>query len=233
MGLVRTLYAKREKKADFIPVDVVINTLCAVGAKVGSDGPNTSSDDIPIYNCTSGGKNPLLWGLVEKTVTDNVRDYPLENALFYPEGGFKESLLEDRICQFWLHILPAYIIDFLTMIVGGKPMLVKIYQKMRKATSALEAFLTNEWEWTNGNVDELANSMTKSDSNEFNLDVLRIDWNEFMRSYVLGSRHYLMKNKTDSIKESRANLEFLRKRDMMIRCALVFVFSLAFFYLLF
>lgn len=233
MGLVRTLYAKRDKKADFMPVDLVINTLCAVGAKVGSDGPNASPDEIPILNCTSGAKNPLLWGSVEQTVTDSVRNYPLEEALFYPEGGFKESMLEDRVCQILLHFFPAYLLDFVTMVAGGKPKLVKIYKKMRKATSALEAFLTNEWEWTNDNVDEMSKLMTKSDSIDFNLDVMRIDWNDFMRSYVLGSRHYLMKNKPDTIKASRANLERLRKRDMFIRCALAFVFSLTLLYVLF
>lgn len=43
MGLMRTFLAKRECKADFIPVDTVINTLCAVGAKLAARAPRQAT----------------------------------------------------------------------------------------------------------------------------------------------------------------------------------------------
>merc|ERR1712240_65864 len=76
VGLMQTMYAKRYKRADLIPVDIACNMLCVLAWKAG----NTLSQGqkIDIYNCTSGESAPVTWGHVEKAMSYFTTKYPLE-----------------------------------------------------------------------------------------------------------------------------------------------------------
>ena len=87
---------RRECIADMVPVDIPINLMCAVAWRL-ANFPLTSS--IPVYNCTSGSLNPMKWGEMEAWGFDSLVRYPLDNALWYPGGAFKDTHMANVICQ--------------------------------------------------------------------------------------------------------------------------------------
>ena len=66
VGLLHTIHAKRDLKADLMPVDIAINLMCALAPKVASlSYNNLPLQNIPVYNCTSGSVVPFKWKQLE------------------------------------------------------------------------------------------------------------------------------------------------------------------------
>lgn len=64
-GLIRIMYLKSQNVADIIPADIVINTVLAAGRQAfveRYDGQGQVKGSTKIYNCISGGVNPITYG---------------------------------------------------------------------------------------------------------------------------------------------------------------------------
>ena len=80
---------RRDCVADMVPVDVCINLMCVLAWKAAtSPAPDT---EPPVYNCTSGGVNPLTWGRVETEGLPILLRNPYEGVFWYPGSTFKEN----------------------------------------------------------------------------------------------------------------------------------------------
>ena len=75
-GILRTMLVKRENVADVIPVDAAINLLIVAGFK------RAISDEVfalpLIYNCTSGGANPITWREIESFALQSIYKFPMK-----------------------------------------------------------------------------------------------------------------------------------------------------------
>ena len=83
-GILKCIYNKPDMLADIIPVDVVINLMCAVAFKTAGQydkkvGKRPSQ--IPVYNCNSGSDNPMTWGDLWKWWVEACNRWPSETAL--------------------------------------------------------------------------------------------------------------------------------------------------------
>jgi len=116
-GVFRTLFCKRDCTADMYPVDLCINLLCCVAWKTGQRQPG---DQIKVYNCTSGGLNPVTWGQVEVWALSSILKAAYEGAMWYPGGSYKENWYTNRLCQLVFHYGPAHGVDLLCRLVGKK-----------------------------------------------------------------------------------------------------------------
>nr|CAD7569608.1 unnamed protein product [Timema californicum] len=56
-GTIRSIICNQDLIMDLIPVDFVVNTLITVAWHTATYRPNT----LRVYNCTSGGMNPVRW----------------------------------------------------------------------------------------------------------------------------------------------------------------------------
>ena len=81
-----------------VPVDVCINLMCVLAWKAATS-PASGAAEPPVYNCTSGGVNPLTWGRVETEGLEIVSKYPFEGVLWYPGGSYKENYYVNRLFQ--------------------------------------------------------------------------------------------------------------------------------------
>ena len=105
---------RRDARCDWIPVDVAINLSLVVGWKTATQPrsdtqyqPDRQSDlifscrnkTLPVYNCTSGGVNPVTWGYFETTGMKITRKFPMENILWYPGGSYKENKTVNSVCE--------------------------------------------------------------------------------------------------------------------------------------
>ena len=87
-----------------------------------------SAASLPVYNCTSGGVNPVTWGFFETTGMKITRKFPMENILWYPGGSYKENKMVNSVCEVVQHTLPAHICDFFLWMVGRKQFMVRLVQ---------------------------------------------------------------------------------------------------------
>lgn len=100
---------------------------------------------MPIYNYVSSVENPLTWGQFTELNIQNGFDYPFSSAIWYLSFHMHKTAFMNRIYMFLLHILPAMLIDALSICIGQRPRLLKVYKKIHKFSSVISFFCTNEW----------------------------------------------------------------------------------------
>lgn len=84
-----------------------------------------------------------------------------------------------------------------------------IYQKVHRTTAALEYFTTNEWIYRTENFEALNEELSLEDRRKFLIDVRAIDWPKYMENYVLGIRHYLLREDPKTIDAAKFRLDLL------------------------
>lgn len=205
-GILRTMLVHGEKVADFIPVDMVVNLMVAI-AWEKSQRPHESSQDIQVYNCISGTINPLTWIYGLNIMYKQVWEYPSQKVFLYPAGGFKRNYYWNRFCVFMEHQLPAALTDMLLISLGKRPKLTSIYKKVHKSVGVLEYFSTREWKFNSKNMEKLIEKMPLEDNDKFNFNIKNMNWEDYLKNYVIGIRRYLFKEDDSTIVESRRNLK--------------------------
>jgi fatty acyl-CoA reductase len=232
VGLLHTIYAKRNLKADLMPVDIAINLMCVLASKVAAQTYTTTlTQAIPIYNCTSGSIVPFQWKQLEDHYECLLRN-PFENMLWYPyRTPMKENYYQDRACRILFHWIPAYCIDTVVYLARLKPIqLVKITSKMTKAIEALEYFSTREWTWKTDNVSLLYDELTYGDQSLYNFSFRNFDdWNSFFENYGLGAREFVMKSNPNTLHACRKKLKkfYIANQLMNILFVIIFYFLLS------
>ncbi|XP_022240863.1 fatty acyl-CoA reductase 1-like [Limulus polyphemus] len=201
-GILRTMMVQRSIGADVIPVDTVVNMMICVAWQMKIERP----ENVMVYNCTSGPINRVTWGEIERLAYPFILTHPSMEVLRYPGGSFKTNRLLNRICEVLEHEIPARIIDFLAKVLGYKPGLVQVYNRLHRAVHILEYFTTHEWTFHADNVLMLMNKLEGKDKEIFDLDIRKIDMHEYMENYVLGVRRYVLKEDDSTLPAARKKL---------------------------
>lgn len=222
-GVFRSMYCKIDKAADFIPVDMVINLMLVSAWKVAAN-PAPGSGDIPVYNCVSGLKRAITWKNFVDLCFVYLRKYPFSEVTWYPGGSVTSSRVHNTLCRYFLHYMPAYVLDGLCWITGKKRIMVHVQSKLTKAAACLEYFTTQEWNFDDTNVRLLNQSLSESDRRDFCFDASLVNWHEFIESYVLGIRRFIFKEELTTIDKARRNLRALYWQHRLVQ--LIAVMSL-------
>lgn len=185
---------------------------------------NLSDDiaDIPVFHCTSGSFNPITWNQIQLLIVSILALYPSSTTYRYPNGKFTAYARLNDFYRLTLHYIPAHIVDFITKLFGGKPVLVKIYKKFDQAANVLKAFTSKQWKFgTDNNLFLINELMSEEDKRLFNCDVRSLDWSAFLTNYVLGVRQHLLKEPISNLKQARANLRFVYYRNLSLQVLLL------------
>jgi len=210
-GLLHSVLANRDKKADLLPVDLAINLMCVLPWKLSIASMDSRENfNAFIYNCTSGSKAPFKWGQLED-VHRLLLKYPVENMIWLPTGcPMKSNILHDRVCKLLYHWIPAYSIDGIMYIFNLQSFnLVKYVTKMTTAMEALEFFSMREWTWEMNNSTMLYKELSKADKELFGYSFRQFKWNEYFESYMTGIREFALKQKPETMEESRSTVKKL------------------------
>uniref|UniRef100_A0AAQ4QUR3 Fatty acyl-CoA reductase n=1 Tax=Gasterosteus aculeatus aculeatus TaxID=481459 RepID=A0AAQ4QUR3_GASAC len=208
-GILRTMRASNDAVADLVPVDVVINATLAAAWYSGSQTLNRSKN-IMVYNCTTGGINPFHWGEVEYHVISTFKRNPLEQAFRRPNVNLTSNHL---INQYWIavsHKAPAFLYDLYLRLIGREPRMMKTITRLHKAMMVLEYFTSHSWVWNNDNVAMLIGQMSPEDKKMFNFDVRQLHWAEYMESYCMGTKKYVLNEELSGLPAARKHLNKLR-----------------------
>lgn len=80
---------------------------------------------------------------------------------------------------------------------------MKVYQKIHKFTDVISHFCTNEWVFTNENVQLLWDRLDTKDQEVFSFSMKNFDWKKYFETYLKGIRVYLFKDKLDNLEKSK------------------------------
>lgn len=117
-GVIRRLPVNTKLVYDYIPVDTVVNQILVAGYHAAQK----RSGEVSIFHCTTSTCNPFKWDKVADKTNELLHMYPLKSAVWYPHLKFVSSLMLFKISAIFIHFLPAYILDFVTRLSGGRPM---------------------------------------------------------------------------------------------------------------
>ncbi|XP_039953324.1 putative fatty acyl-CoA reductase CG5065 [Bactrocera neohumeralis] len=201
-GLFRTIMCEKNYVADMVPVDIVINLMIAAAWRTAT----RKTDNLAIYNCCTGQRHPIQWGEFVSYAMKHVRKHPLEGCLWYPTGVLRMNRPLNAAHGFLVHYLPAYILDIVARLMGKKPFMVNIQNKIAKAVGCLEYFATHQWRFRDDNVHALLNALSQKDRETFVFDVRTINWENYVERYVLGFREFLFKQRPESLPACRKRL---------------------------
>ncbi|XP_043642605.1 putative fatty acyl-CoA reductase CG5065 [Drosophila teissieri] len=201
-GMFRTMMCEKNYVADMVPVDIVINLMIAAAWRTAT----RKSNNLLIYNCCTGQRNPIIWSEFVQHAMTSVRKHPLEGCLWYPTGDLRMNRPMNTLNCIAKHFLPAYILDGVARIMGKKPFVVNVQNKIAKAVECLEYFATRQWRFKDDNVHGLLHTLSPKDREIFVFDVRHINWDKYVERYVLGFREFLFKQRPESLPASRKRM---------------------------
>jgi alcohol-forming fatty acyl-CoA reductase len=80
---------------------------------------------------------------------------------------------------------------------------LKTYKKIHKFANVISFFCTNEWTFTNDNVQKLWSNLNEADKKLFYFDMKSLDWEVYIKEYMKGMRVYLFKDELSNVTEAR------------------------------
>eukprot|EP00058_Branchiostoma_floridae_P027307 XP_002612798.1 hypothetical protein BRAFLDRAFT_233067 [Branchiostoma floridae] len=221
-GLLRFMRGKNSAYADIVPVDMTANLIIAAAW----DTAVSRLETIPVYNVTSGGVNPLKWGEFSKycaMLGTYFNKHPLDKLFRTPNITFINNSFMYQFWQIVSHKGPAYLYDIWLSMIGQKPKVWKMYEKVERALSKFEYFTSHHWEWSHDNTDALMAKMGTEDKKIFNFDYRGLHWPTYMENYVLGMKKYVLKEDMDHLPMTKARLNRLRNIPRCFNTILIVV----------
>ncbi|XP_012263755.2 putative fatty acyl-CoA reductase CG5065 [Athalia rosae] len=202
-GLLKTIWGKKEMVADLIPVDVCINLFIAAAWEIGSRKESSLVHDVLVYNCVSSPSNPINWNMFTREILDCSTRYAMSDIVMNPELLMTDSRSTRAWRNFFHQDIPAAVADSYAWVTGGKPRFRRYQEKVKKAAEMLEFFTTHEWIFEAHNVEKLKQRLSPVDREIFNCDVSDMEWREYVTSYFMGIRRYVMLEKDETLKKTR------------------------------
>uniref|UniRef100_A0A1B6GGU4 Fatty acyl-CoA reductase n=1 Tax=Cuerna arida TaxID=1464854 RepID=A0A1B6GGU4_9HEMI len=222
MGVVRRLPVGKHLVYDYIPVDVVVNTM--ILAAVFTASQKNQLTETPIFQCTSSTYKPFRWANVEHLVSDLLHKYPLMQAVWYPHLKLLPSITHFRVSAFIFHMIPAYIFDTISRVSGVRPKLVRLHTAVNQSLDRLEPFIFQEWMFDNSKSLRLHQSLAPADKEVYGLDVASLQWEPFFEDMAKGVRRYLHKEKDSTLDRARNKDNMLMVANLVLQVALFALF---------
>ena len=125
-GLIRVAHVDPTKIADMIPVDCSCNLMIAAAWDTATQKRSKDEQQITVYHSTTGAVNPATWSTFKEYGLEGWHKYPDPQMMWQPSIALISNYFWFRINSIVFHMLPAYVIDLLSALVGRKPRLVRV-----------------------------------------------------------------------------------------------------------
>jgi fatty acyl-CoA reductase len=85
--------------------------------------------------------------------------------------------------------------------------MVKIQRRIQGGLNTLHYYTTKEWVFKNDNLKALPECLTEKDRQIFYTDIKMVDWDGYIKNFVLGTRHYYLKEDPATLPKARTHLK--------------------------
>ncbi|XP_075988965.1 fatty acyl-CoA reductase wat-like [Anticarsia gemmatalis] len=231
-GVLRTMYMDQDKVADMVPVDLCVNAILASAWFTAHNYKENQTSHIPIYNFVSGAQNPLTWwDFIEKNRKYGI-DKPTTKAVWYYGLNPTKNYYLFLFYNFFLHYLPALLIDTYCAITGKRRAMLKLYSKVMKLANILFYFSMQDWRFSDTNVRNMWNCLSEADRVVFPFSMGEFSWEHMCETFLLGLRVYLIKDDLSTLPEARKKWNKLYYLHQTLKAVvLTLVFCLAYYLL--
>ncbi|KAH8418249.1 hypothetical protein KR222_006790, partial [Zaprionus bogoriensis] len=202
-GLVRCIYGTANCKANMVPADYVVNAMIATAWDIARryelrDSQLDGRSELPVYNYVSDVNN-ITWGQYMHLSRQGFHE-PFDKALWCFSYVIIPSKPLHCAIAFFLHNIPAYILDLIAMATGQKRIYVKAYRKISRIINMMSWFGLKEWQFAHRNIDELNARLPVAERAKLQFNIATINWSEYFRSYLSGIRRYFFKDNVNDNK---------------------------------
>ncbi|XP_066257718.1 fatty acyl-CoA reductase wat-like [Euwallacea similis] len=227
-GFLRVSFADEMQQADIVPVDTCVAGLIAAAWNTAQRNIERKTENIPVFNYVSSPENPIIWREFRDLNMIYGNTYASCNAIWCPFNISTVNPYVYSILVFFLHILPAAVMDLFSLLIGRKPTLLKVYKKIHKFSNILQFFCTREWKFSNKNTQALWLKMNKTDQELFPFSMKHVLWSQFFKRYLKGIRKYLLKEPESTLKSGKLRIErFIILHHIIKNVTVYLVISLA------
>lgn len=81
-----------------------------------------SSNNMNVYNCTSGSINPITWKEFGQLTHKYSIKYPSKYVTWYPGFTYRTNRTMHAICATLFHTIPSALLDIYLILIKRKPM---------------------------------------------------------------------------------------------------------------
>lgn len=120
-GIMHTMRIEPNASADIIPADIVINVIIAAAWRTAITNITKTNKKLPVYNCVMN-RNAITWGKFMELGLRKWIQNPLEDPLWYTTFSSCSSTKIYKFRAFFIHFIPAVLIDIFSKIGGNKAM---------------------------------------------------------------------------------------------------------------
>lgn len=217
VGLLRSMRGDREATADLIPADLVANAMLAVAWRRGS---RPAEARLRVYNCVSGNTNRISWGEFQRLIKEYMTKNPLDHVYRLPDPRLTKSPLWHAVKQIFDQQLPCLFIDFWMYATGRKAQFCRNSNQLSRNMRSLDFFTNSQWEFAGANMTQLQALLAPADRREFNLDLRRLNWRQYVESYCLGLKNFVLKEDVSDLTPARSRIRELRRLTFLFKLAL-------------
>ncbi|KAL3270557.1 hypothetical protein HHI36_021095 [Cryptolaemus montrouzieri] len=209
-GTIKSIICNENYVMDIIPVDVVVNTIITACWHTVA----YTSNSVRVYNCVSGGINPVTWRKFGDLTHKYVREYPSKYVQWYPGFEYRTNRFIHMIYAIMYHTIPAAILDVFLYCTRQKPIMLKISNKFYQALDAGKFFSTNEWNFDTHTLAALSVAVKNAEDGEnFGMDINKgttnFDWDPYVKNFMIGVRQYVLKDDMTSLPAAKTKLNRL------------------------
>ncbi|XP_024868018.1 fatty acyl-CoA reductase wat-like isoform X3 [Temnothorax curvispinosus] len=202
-GFQRFMLCNPYIPANFVPVDLTGNALIASAWDVFIQFRR--GKDMLIYNFVPPADAPTIGEWFYK-IADITKTYPLPKAQWRPFVIMLQRKMLYRICIWLGHLLPALLVDTISICMNYRPRMWKLYRKIHSRSYEMAPFLTRRWSYSYDNVEAMWNRLNEQDQQLFKFYMKKFDWTNYFVNHYKGVRFFIL-NEDDS------TLEISRIRD--------------------
>ncbi|XP_065078984.1 putative fatty acyl-CoA reductase CG5065 [Ochlerotatus camptorhynchus] len=216
-GVIRTMHCNPDYESDIMPVDITMNAIIVLAA----ERINTPNNREAMFCNVSGANvNTLTWGDALESGRQKFYDNPLCFSLWYPDGSIKSNYYYHMLCVIMFHYLPAYLIDFLMIVLRRKPFMLKIQKRISEGLETLQYYTTKVWIFKNDNMRAMYSRLSEDDREKFYFDMTPVHWPTYFLNYILGVRQYVLKEPPETLPKARKLLKKLYYMDKLVQAML-------------
>ncbi|CAI6346012.1 unnamed protein product [Macrosiphum euphorbiae] len=201
LGLVRVFYGPSCVNAEIVPVDMLVNLLLVACWDLIGKRTDVVNEEVPkdaenalIYNYASSNYKPCSWNQLGEKFFKNEKNVSSPNFFWMPFYYVTNSIFIYWVMTFYLHTVPAKVVDLFIRLIGKEPRLNEFYKRVHAAAKHLSSYQQMHVRYHNHNVINLMNKLSPRDKMLFDFDMSTLSWDAYFDKYLKGLRVYLMGN---------------------------------------